>query len=428
MSLRGGGKPRQYTTNHARPRTRERYSGGGGRGSVVRFLVLVLVLAALVLFAMLTVLRPLATSFIASWAIDNPGALTVPFVSDIVHEELGEELTAPASSDPSEVEWVVRPGDTVASLAPRLVNEGLVVTERAFIVAAAEGDLAADLQAGTFLLRRDMTPAELVRGLVDNRIVDRPVPVLFREGLRIEQMAAKLQTVDTTVDPAEFYAIASEPPAELLADYPWLELPEGATLEGYLYPATYDIGRKTTAEVLVRQMLDAFYERVGQERIDAILERGLTLHEVVTLASIVEKEAKLDEERALIAGVYQNRIDKKMLLNADPTVIWGVDTMALADLDFDEWQSYFFWSPPGVPLASIDFPEEIAGYQTYQVRGLIPGPIVSPTAASIDAAVNPDTEDGYLYFVAIPDGDGAHDFSKTLREHERKLREYGYTG
>ena len=428
MTLRGGGKPRQYTTNHARAQTRQLYGRGGGRGSIVRFLVLVLILAAIVLFAMLTVLRPLAAGFITSWAIDNPSALTMPFVSDIVHEELGDELTAPASTDPSEVEWVVRPGDTVGSLAPRLVDDGLVVTERAFIVVATEDGLAEKLQAGTFLLRRDMTPSEVVRGLVENRIVDRPVPVLFREGLRIEQMAAKLQTVETTVDPAEFYAIASSPPAELLADYPWLELPEGVTLEGYLYPATYDIGRKTTAEVLVRQMLDVFYERVGQERIDGLAGGDLTLHEVVTLASIVEKEARLDEERALIAGVYQNRIDKKMLLNADPTVIWGLDTIALAELDFEEWQTYFFWNPPGVPLASIDFPEEIAGYQTYQVRGLIPGPIVSPTVASIDAAIDPDTEDGYLYFVAIPDGDGAHDFSKTLREHERKLREYGYTG
>ncbi len=428
MTLRGGGKPRQYTTNHARAETRARYASGRGRGSVIRFLVLVLILAAIVLFAMLTILRPLAAGAITSWAIDNPSALSMPFVSDIVHEELGDELTAPASDDPSEVEWVVRPGDTVDSLAPRLVNESLVVTERAFIVAATEGQLAEQLKAGTFLLRGDMTPSEVVRGLIENRIIDRPVPVLFREGLRIEQMAAKLQTVDTTVDPAEFYEIAARPPAELLADYPWLELPEGATLEGYLYPATYDIGRKTTAEVLVRQMLDAFYERVGQERIDALAESGRSLHEVVTLASIVEKEARIDEERALIAGVYQNRIDKKMLLNADPTVIWGVDSMALAELPFEDWQTYFFWNPPGVPLASIDFPEEIAGYQTYQVRGLIPGPIVSPTVASIDAAISPDTEDDYLYFVAIPDGDGAHDFSKTLREHERKLREYGYTG
>lgn len=427
MTLRGGGKPRQYTTNHARAQTRERYGNRSGRANVLRFVVLVVFLAVAVLVAMLTVLRPMAAGFITSWAIDNPSALSMPFVHDIVHEELGEELTAPASSDPSEVEFVVAPGATVASLTPVLVDDGLVVTERAFIVAATEGDLAEVLKAGTFLLRRDMTPPELVRGLIENQVVDRPVPVTFREGLRLEQMTAKLQAEATVVDPAEFYAIASDPPEALLADYPWLELPEGASLEGYLYPATYDIGRKTTAESLVRDMLDTFYDRVGQERIDVPEARALSFHEVLTLASIVEREAQLDEERATIAGVYQNRLNKKMLLNADPTVIYGADTVELSEMDQAEWQSYVFWAPLGVPLAEVKLPEELAGYQTYQKRGLIPGPIVSPSVASIDAALEPDTESGYLYFVAIPDGNGAHDFSKTLKEHQRKLREYGYS-
>jgi UPF0755 protein len=229
------------------------------------------------------------------------------------------------------------------------------------------------------------------------------------------------------VDPAEFHAIASDPPEALLADYPWLELPEGASLEGYLYPATYDIGRKTTAESLVRDMLDTFYDRVGQERIDVPEARSLSFHEVLTLASIVEREAQLDEERATIAGVYQNRLNKKMLLNADPTVIYGADTVELSEMGQAEWQSYVFWAPLGVPLAEVKLPKELAGYQTYQKRGLIPGPIVSPSVASIDAALEPDTESGYLYFVAIPDGNGAHDFSKTLKEHQRKLREYGYS-
>lgn len=427
MTLRGGGKPRQYTTNHARAQTRERYGNRSGRAHALRFAVLVAFLAVAVLVAMVTVLRPLAAGFITGWAIDNPSALSMPFVHDIVHEELGEELTAPASNDPSEVEFVVAPGATVASLTPVLVDDGLVVTERAFIVAATEGNLAEGLKAGTFLLRRDMTPPELVRGLIENQVVDRPLPVTFREGLRLEQMTAKLQAEATVVDPAEFYAIASDPPETLLADYPWLELPEGASLEGYLYPATYDIGRKTTAESLVRDMLDTFYERVGQERIDVPEARKLTFHQVVTLASIVEREAQLDEERAKIAGVYQNRLNKKMLLNADPTVIYGADTVELSEMDQAEWQSYVFWAPLGVALADVELPEELAGYQTYQKRGLVPGPIVSPSVASIDAALKPDTKSGYYYFVAIPDGEGAHDFSKTLKEHQRKLREYGYS-
>jgi len=134
----------------------------------------------------------------------------------------------------------------------------------------------------------------------------------------------------------------------------------------------------------------------------------------------------LDEERAVVAGVYRNRMERGMLLNADPTVIWGVDLLNLAETDVAGWPDYSFWNVPDAPLASIEFPAEIAGYQTYQVAGLIPGPICTPTVASIDAALAPDTRKGYLYFVAIPDGDGKHDFSKTYEQHLAKLREYGY--
>ncbi|HSW40924.1 MAG TPA: endolytic transglycosylase MltG, partial [Patescibacteria group bacterium] len=147
----------------------------------------------------------------------------------------------------------------------------------------------------------------------------------------------------------------------------------------------------------------------------------------VTLASIVERETSREDEKALVAGVYQNRIDRADLLNADPTVIWGVDLLALQELDLAQWPQYSFWHVPEAPLGSIVFPEAIAGYQTYRARGLIPGPICTPTVASIDAALAPDTEDGYMFFVAIPGGDGAHDFSRTYAEHREKLRRYGYT-
>jgi UPF0755 protein len=115
-----------------------------------------------------------------------------------------------------------------------------------------------------------------------------------------------------------------------------------------------------------------------------------------------------------------------MLLNADPTVIWGVDLLALDDLGLERWPEYSFWNVPKEPLASIEFPERLAGYQTYRVRGMIPGPICAPTVASIDAALAPATAKSFLYFVAIPGGDGRHDFSKTYEQHLAKLREYGY--
>jgi UPF0755 protein len=153
---------------------------------------------------------------------------------------------------------------------------------------------------------------------------------------------------------------------------------------------------------------------------------------VLALASIVEKEAVLDEERPLIAGVYQNRLDgipgiKNKILNSDPTVIFANDTVQLDGLEFERWKEYVFWKlPEGVSLRDVALPEELLGYQTYTQPGLIPGPIATPTLASIDAALHPDTADKYIYFLAIPDSGGKHAFAKTAKEHNENRKKYGY--
>jgi UPF0755 protein len=419
---------RQPVSRRPPPRRSEDPHAGHG---LLRFAVFAVVMVGLVGVLAMTVLRPVAVSAVSSWAQDNPSAWRLPLVGDLVRESLKTELTTKASNDPTEVAWPVESGDTVDRLADRLVNDGLVRSRTAFRYAAWERDLAAHLEAGTFRLRRDMTPEEVARALIEDRIVITTVPVTFREGLRLEQMTAKLQTIDSGVDPKAFYDLVTKPPASLLADYPWLKLPKGATLEGFLYPATYtlrtDAEAPTTAEDLVRMMLDEFYQQVGDARLQVPESRGLSFYEVLTLASIVEREAVLDKERPLIAGVYQNRLDTRpYLLNADPTVIYGSDTAALRDLPFDEWKGYTFWKPLGQALAKVELPADLVGYNTYTQRGLPPGPIATPTVVSIDAALEPDTSDGYFYFVAIPDGGGSHAFAKTYAEHQANLKKYGY--
>lgn len=410
----------------------------GGVPGLVRFLLFTGILALVVVIAALTALRPVVRAAIVGWAWDNPGSLRVSFVADFIREDLGSALTDPAGADPTEVTFEVLPGDTPQTLAPRLQEAGFVKSERAFLFTAIRTNLAEELQAGLFILRRDMRPAEVVAALVNARVVVTTVDVTFREGLRLEQMTAKLQTVTSGVDPKAFYDLASNPTPELLADYPWLQLPEGASLEGFLYPATYTLVTSanggpfqvTTAEALVRMMLDKFYNAVGEARLNVPESRGLTFYQVVALASIVEREAVLDEERPLIAGVYQNRLDGKgglkRILNADPTVIYAADTMKLRDLPFEQWANYFFWSVPEGGLANVQVSADLRGYQTYQNAGLPPGPISSPTVASIDAALAPETETGYLYFLAIPDGSGASAFAKTLAEHNANKQKYGY--
>jgi len=428
---RGPGDQRRY----------DRYGDrqGGMRG-LVGFVVFLLVLAVVVLVALLTIARPIARLVIVPFAEDNTAALRVDFIADLVREDIGAALSAPAGNDATEVEFTIQDGDTPSTLAPRLAEAGLIRSERAFMFQARVDDLASKLTAGQYGLAMNLTPAEVVEGLVKNRILVEARSITFREGLRIEQMTAKLENEKgTAIDAKAFYDLAMKPSDSLLADYPWLldekVKPKGASLEGFLYPATYsirtDAGGATSAEELIRMMLTAFHDRVGEERLAVPEKRGLTFHEVLTLASIVEREAVLDDERPLIAGVYQNRIDrvtsvKHGLLQADPTVIYAVDTVNLGKFSPD-WVTYRFWTVPKEgSLRDQELPERLAGYNTYIVRGLPPGPIATPSLSSLDAALTPNTKAGYTYFVAIPEGKGAHDFSKSAAEHEKKLRKYGY--
>jgi UPF0755 protein len=359
----------------------------------------------------------------------------MPFVADIVREDLGTSLTRPASTDPAQLEFVVQEGDTAGAIADRLEDQGLILDARAFVFVASERELTGELQTGTFILRRNMTPDQLVTALLAAPEVPY-VELGLRTGLRLEQITALLQTLPVEMDPRDFYDLATDPPAALIADYPWLkkildDAPKGTSLEGFLWPAAYRILPDTTPEELLRLMLDKWIANVGPERLTVPEGRGLNFYQVLSLASIVEREAVLDEERPLIAGVYQNRIDKikgvkNGHFNADPTVFYAIDTMKLAEMPFGEWQNYTFWVPPGVSLAEVQVTEELQGYQTYQTPGLIPGPIVTPSLPSLDAALAPDTTDKFIYFLAVPEGDGAHVFAKTAKEHEANRKKYGY--
>ena len=419
------------------PRRRQQKSGFRLPG-IIRFLLFAGVLAGIVLLVMLTALRPVLRAGVVGVAWDNPGTIMrFPFVSDLVREDLGEALTTANAGESADKLFVVNPGDTIYTLAPRLAQEGYLANQRAFVFSALQNGLSDKLASGTFVLRGNMTPEQVADALITARVTVTTEDVTFREGLRIEQMTALLQTKQVGFDPKDFYDLAEHPTAELLADYDWLNLPEGASLEGFLYPDTYQLviasnggpAEVTTAEALIRMLLDRFAEVVGPERMDVPASRHMTFYQVVTLASIVEHEAALDEERPLIAGVYQNRLNGlrgiARILNADPTVTYATDTMALAQLPFEKWQEYFFWKVPPSPLSKVQVDASLQGYQTYQVAGLIPGPISTPSLASIDAALSPNTKAGYLYFVLIPDTK-KHAFAKTLKQHNANLVKYGY--
>lgn len=419
--------PRDTRASRARERRLGSVGGGGGRGGfggILRFLLFAVVLGAIVIGAGLTVLRPLVASAVVGWAADNPTALGLPFVADLVREDLGSALTDPPSGDASQVEFVVAQGDTAVTIADRLASQGFLRNPRAFVFLAITQHLDNKLEAGTYVLKRNMTPQELVSGLLE--ATARTITITFREGLRIEQMAAKLETLPVKLDVQQFVDLATHPPATLLADYPWLDLPQGASLEGYLFPATYDVAPDITAEQLIRKLLDAFQQQVGDARMNVPKARGLTFNQVLTLASIVDHEAVLDSERPIIAGVYQNRLNNKTFLDADPTLLYAHDSMQLKQTPLQQWTQYVFWAPWAVKFSDVTLPKDLQGYQTYQQKGLPPGPIATPSLASIDAALQPDTSTGYLYFLAVPNGGGKHVFAKTYQQQLSNMAKYGY--
>jgi UPF0755 protein len=453
MTIRSGGRPRDERQAHpvsedthdepwAQDRRRPTGNGfgssgggygrrgrGGGIGGVVRFLLFAVVLAAIVLAVLLTILRPLVRGAVIDWAADSPGALGMPFVADLVREDLGEKLREPASTDTEQASFVIGSGESATTIGARLEEEGFIKDRRAFVLIAIDRDLTSRLKTGDFILRRSMTPEQLVTALLDPPAVAH-VDIDLRTGLRLEQVTAKLQTIDgLTMDPRAFYELAKHPTEELLADYAWLDAPEGASLEGYLWPARYRVLPDTTAEELVRLMLDRFHGAI-EGRMTVPAERGMSFYEVLALASLVEREAILDEERPLIAGVYQNRLDGKLghrLLQADPTVIYAVDTVELDKLDFARWREWGFWElPDDIALKDVALPPELQGYQTYQQEGFIPGPICTPTVASIDAALAPDTTEGYVFFLAKRDGSNGHAFARNQEENDANRVKYGY--
>lgn len=206
----------------------------------------------------------------------------------------------------------------------------------------------------------------------------------------------------------EFLAAASDPS---LYEFEFLsELPPGATLEGYLYPARYSVGRDETAADLVTKMLQAFDENVPAGVRESASKVGLTFYEVLTLASIIEREAQVPEERPVMAQVFLSRLELGIPLEADPTVQYAVSQDAASVEEFGYWKA---------ELTESDLANE-SPYNTYVNAGMPPGPIANPRLDSILAVLEP-ADTNYLYFVARPDG--SHVFAETFEEHQQNVQE-----
>lgn len=305
------------------------------------------------------------------------------------------DLDRPASYDDTPVTFVVEPGESAATIAARLEELGLVTDGELFRMFIRYHGIDANLEAGEYVLRPNMTMAEIAETLQHARIEE--VTVTIPEGWRAEQVAQMLAK-ENIVDGDEFLALVRGGKF----DYSLLrDRPEESSLEGFLFPETYRIPAQAEAKDLIERMLSTLDERFTPEMRRLAVERGMTVYEVITLASIVEREAAIAEERPLIADVFLNRLEQDMYLRADPTVQYAKGY----DATTGQW-----WAP----VTPEDWEAVDSSYSTYLYPGLPPGPICSPGLSAIQAVLEPaDTE--YLFFLAK--GDGSHAFATTYEEH-----------
>lgn len=289
----------------------------------------------------------------------------------------------------------IEPGMGTTAIGARLVDAGVVRDVWAWRVALWRSEQARRLKAGEYRFDRPMTAAEVVAVLVRGDVYLRTVT--FREGLTIRQMAGVFAERGLG-EAGAFVDAAADVSLVAALD------PEARDLEGYLFPDTYALARRASAADLVRKMVARFESVWTPALRDAAAAGGLTTRQAVTLASLVEKETARPDERAVVSGVYHNRLKARMGLQCDPTVIYALEragrytgNLTKADL-------------------AVDSP-----YNTYRYAGLPPGPIAAPGKAALEAAVRPAEVD-YLYFVSR--NDGSHAFARTLAEHNQNVQEY----
>jgi UPF0755 protein len=289
----------------------------------------------------------------------------------------------------------ISPGAGAAEIRQRLLDAKVVRDDFTLRAALRWTGLSRALKAGEYRFDRAMTAIEVVDKLASGDIYTRRIT--FPEGLTIAEMAKLYESRDFGAS-KDFLEASRN--AALVQDID----PGASDLEGYLFPETYSMPRNMPAARLIATMVDRFKTTYRPELREQARDQGLSTRQVVTLASLVEKETGKPEERPLVAAVYRNRMRIGMGMQADPTVVYALQKAGRYDGNIRR-EDLAFDSP----------------YNTYKYSGLPPGPIAAPGRASLEAALNPADVD-YLYFVSR--NDGSHVFAATLAEHNDNVREY----
>ena len=322
------------------------------------------------------------------------------FVLRLQLSEREDELYAAFRADDHKIRFHIPSGTSAGAIAADLQSAGLIGGPQLFLDFARVQGLDRRFEAGTYFLAPSQSIAEIAVILTDSSASFIPFRIL--EGSRIEEVAELIDgNAYFAFSGAEFLQLVSED-APLRAEFAqWAGIPSGASLEGFLFPDTYQLPPDVSPTGLRDILLTTFLERVGEQLQRDALAQGLTLYQFVTLASIVEREAVWPDEHAMIASVYRNRLAIGMRLEADPTVQYGLQGQR------DRW-----W--PNITRA--DYVQVDSAYNTYLHGGFPPGPIASPGLSAIEAAIHP-ADSAFLYFRAACDNSHYHNFAITFAEH-----------
>ena len=311
-----------------------------------------------------------------------------------------QELNAPYGNDASPARFHIPLGAGASAIAAALAEASLIRDAGLFVDYARLEDYDRRFEAGVYFLNQTQSIKRIAEILTDSS--KSFIPFRIIEGARIEELAELIDSNGLFGFSGADFLDVLRAGAILPVDFAaWAGVPPAASLEGFMFPDTYQLPPDLSATGLRDTLLRAFRDRVGDNLRAAALSQGLTLHQVVTLASIIEREAVWRDEHAMIASVYRNRLEINMHLEADPTVQYGIQG------------ARGNWWPQ---ITRADYREVNSPYNTYLYGGLPPGPIASPGLSAILAAVHP-AESGYFFFRAACDQSHYHVFAVTFEEH-----------
>ncbi len=318
--------------------------------------------------------------------------LTVIFISFLALIYIAFEMLVPLHSGNKFVEIEIPKGTTFRQTVEILYNKKLIRDKNVLLLIGRLTNAEKKIKAGYYLIQNSMSTLEIFKKIVKGQIIEYEIKIL--EGDSLLEIAEKLSESDI-IKKEDFFKLSKD--HDFLAAYNIY----APSIEGYIFPDTYLIPKGIRPEDAIGLMINRMREKYSDKLLSRTAELGISENEVLTLASIIEKEAVLNSERPLISGVYHNRLKKKMYLQADPTVLYGIKSSK-------------------EKITKSDLSRKTP-YNTYAFKGLPPGPIASPGMESIVAALYP-ADVPYLYFVSKDDI--THQFSTTAEEHLKAVKMY----